>query len=62
MNTNEIRNSLDELLGPVGEPVAVTFLDETPAGIERVSAAAPAGCSLRSTVKLATISKRPSRG
>lgn len=45
MNSSEIRNSLDQLLGPVGEPVAVTFSDATPEGIERVSAAAPAGCS-----------------
>src|SRR5687767_2689874 len=45
MNTSGIRDSLQELLGPIAQPVAVTFSDTAPEGIERVAAAAPAGCS-----------------
>jgi len=40
-----IRGLLEELLGPVAEPVAVTFRDQAPEGMERVGAAAPAGCA-----------------
>jgi uncharacterized protein (DUF169 family) len=45
MGTTAIRDSLEQLLGPVAEPVAVTFCEAVPEGIERVAAAAPAGCS-----------------
>lgn len=45
MNTSEIRDSLQELLGLAAEPVAVTFCDAAPAGMERIGSAAPAGCS-----------------
>ncbi len=40
-----MRASLDALLGTIPEPVAVTFCDAAPAGVPRISAAAPAGCS-----------------
>ena len=40
-----IRDSLQQLLGLVAEPVAVTFCETVPEGIKRVGAAAPAGCS-----------------
>jgi uncharacterized protein (DUF169 family) len=43
--TQHLRTALDELLGPVPEPVAVTFRDDQPAGINRVASAAPAGCA-----------------
>ena len=45
MMTAQLRNSLDELLGPVAEPVAVTFKDDEPVGTERIPQAAPAGCA-----------------
>jgi uncharacterized protein (DUF169 family) len=45
MNTTEMRDSLIQLLGPISEPVAVTFRDTVPNGVERVSVAAQAGCS-----------------
>lgn len=44
MNTIEMQKSLRELLG-IAEPVAVTFHDTPPEGVERIGAAAPAGCS-----------------
>jgi uncharacterized protein (DUF169 family) len=40
-----VRRSLDELLGPVAEPVTITFRDTAPRDMERVAAPAPAGCS-----------------
>jgi uncharacterized protein (DUF169 family) len=43
--TAQLRNSLDELLGRIPEPVAVTFRDDEPLEMERVSKAAPAGCA-----------------
>jgi len=45
MNTTEIRDALQQLLGSIAEPVAVTFQDTVPNGFERVAKAAPAGCS-----------------
>lgn len=45
MSTNAIRNSLQELLGLMSEPIAVTFCNSAPAGIKRVASAAPAGCA-----------------
>jgi uncharacterized protein (DUF169 family) len=45
MKTREIGNSLHELLELTMEPVAVTFRDQPPAGIDRVNPQAPAGCS-----------------
>jgi uncharacterized protein (DUF169 family) len=44
MKTSNI-GSLQQLLGLTTEPIAVTFCDEPPPGIERVSAPGPAGCS-----------------
>jgi uncharacterized protein (DUF169 family) len=38
-------SDLTELLGLVRRPVAVSFLDEPPASIERFEGVAPAGCS-----------------
>ena len=43
--SQQLRSTLEELLGPVPEPVAVTFRDEQPTGISRVATAAPAGCA-----------------
>lgn len=40
-----MRKSLEQLLGKITEPVAVTFSDAAPAGVPRISEAAPAGCS-----------------
>jgi uncharacterized protein (DUF169 family) len=37
--------SLQQLLGLTTEPIAVTFCDEPPPGIERVTAPGPAGCA-----------------
>jgi uncharacterized protein (DUF169 family) len=45
MNTDEFQDSLQQLLGTVAEPVAVTFCDTVPQGVERIASAAPAGCS-----------------
>jgi uncharacterized protein (DUF169 family) len=45
MDHRELRNSLQELLGPLAEPVALTFRDDAPDGMERVGTAAPAGCA-----------------
>jgi uncharacterized protein (DUF169 family) len=44
MNSIEMQNTLQDLLG-LAEPVAVTFHDTPPEGVERIGAAAPAGCS-----------------
>jgi uncharacterized protein (DUF169 family) len=41
----QLRKSLDELLGPVPEPIAVTFRDDEPVGTDRVAKPAPAGCA-----------------
>jgi uncharacterized protein (DUF169 family) len=40
-----IRESLEQLLGPTAEPVAITFCDTPPSGVPRVASPAPAGCS-----------------
>jgi len=45
MNTTETKDSLQALLGLAAEPVAITFRDEAPQGMERIGTAAPAGCS-----------------
>jgi len=45
MNPRELYSSLQKLLGPLAEPVAVTFRDDPPEGMERVGTAAPAGCA-----------------
>lgn len=45
MNNTELRNSLQQLLQSNAEPVAVTFCDTVPVGVERVATAAPAGCA-----------------
>jgi uncharacterized protein (DUF169 family) len=45
MTTSGIWDSLQQLLGRVAEPVAVTFCATVPDGVERVSTPAPAGCS-----------------
>jgi uncharacterized protein (DUF169 family) len=45
MNPRELCSFLQELLGPLAEPVAVTFCDQAPEGMERVATAAPAGCA-----------------
>lgn len=45
MNNTEIRNSFHKLLELAAEPVAVTFCDQLPAGVPRLSPAAPAGCA-----------------
>jgi uncharacterized protein (DUF169 family) len=45
MNPNQISSSLQQLLGPMTEPVAITFQDSAPAGVEKVGEAAPAGCA-----------------
>jgi uncharacterized protein (DUF169 family) len=45
MNTTKMKHSLQNLLGLAVEPVAVTFRDEVPEGMERIGTAAPAGCS-----------------
>lgn len=44
MNTIEMKTALQDLLG-LAEPVAVTFHDDPPGGVERIGAPAPAGCS-----------------
>ncbi len=43
--TRDLRTSIDELIGPVPEPVTVTFRDDEPVGIDKVAASAPAGCA-----------------
>jgi uncharacterized protein (DUF169 family) len=45
MKANGLQDSLQQLLGTVAEPVAVTFCNAPPAGVERITTAAPAGCS-----------------
>lgn len=41
----QLRHSLEELLGPIPEPVAITFAEHEPVGMARVPKAAPAGCA-----------------
>jgi uncharacterized protein (DUF169 family) len=45
MNNPELRDSLQHLLGSTAEPVAISFFDSAPAGVERIGSAAPAGCA-----------------
>ena len=45
MNTTETKDSLQTLLGLTAEPVAITFCEEAPQGMQRIGTAAPAGCS-----------------
>jgi uncharacterized protein (DUF169 family) len=45
MNTTQTNESLQTLLGLATEPVAITFGNEAPQGMERIGSAAPAGCS-----------------
>jgi uncharacterized protein (DUF169 family) len=44
MDAQSLWTSLQQLLGPIAEPVAVTFSQTRPAGVERIATAAPAGC------------------
>jgi uncharacterized protein (DUF169 family) len=45
VTNNDIQESLQQLLGSTALPVAVSFRDTPPAGIDRIDSAAPAGCA-----------------
>lgn len=45
MTNGEIQSSLQQLIGSKALPVAITFCDTPPAGIERIDSPAPAGCA-----------------
>lgn len=45
MDYREFGSRLQRLLGLTSRPVAIAFRDEPPAGVEHISAAAPAGCA-----------------
>ena len=45
MDNTELRDSFQQLLGSTAEPVAVSFRDTPPSGIQRIASPAPAGCA-----------------